>query len=277
MNFSSVRTTLLLSTFAACGGGGDVADEAPPAEETPSVGQPAAETNAAVTQEPGAGAADSSDLETLTGQILITGTAQMEFVTLQIDGGGAGNLSGELSSELGRLSGAMVSVEGSRTAATPLEGFEATAYEVMSIDGQQPSVGILQERDGAFTIAGAETVGLTGVPGRAPGPGGGQGVGGRAPNRLRDYRYRATGSFESRKALPQRGTPPRPRLAAGASPHPERVRRGDRRPIVPALRRDACGDPTDRLGSARSPTRRLGHYRQAVRQPTINAAQCDTA
>ena len=99
-----------------------------------------------------------------TGQILITGTAQMEFVTLQIDGGGAGNLSGELSSELGRLSGAMVSVEGSRTAATPLEGFEATAYEVMSIDGQQPSVGILQERDGAFTIAGAETVGLTGVP-----------------------------------------------------------------------------------------------------------------
>ncbi len=75
------------------------------------------------------------------------------------------NLSGMLLPELRRLSGAMVSVQGSRTAASPLEGFEAMAYEVTSIDGQRPSVGILRERDGAFTIAGAETVRLTtGVP-----------------------------------------------------------------------------------------------------------------
>ena len=166
MNSSRVRTTLLLSTLAAaaCGGGGDVADERPSAEETPSGEQPAAETDQAVAQGSPAGATDSVDLETLTGRILITGTAQLEFVTLQIDGGGSVNLGGALSSELRQLSGAMVSVEGSRTGASPLEGFEATAYEVTSIDGQRPSVGILQERDGGFTIAAAETVRLAGIP-----------------------------------------------------------------------------------------------------------------
>ena len=50
---------------------------------------------------------DSVDLERLTGRVLITGTARMEFVTLQIDGGGAVNLSGVLRPELQRLSGAM--------------------------------------------------------------------------------------------------------------------------------------------------------------------------
>ena len=39
-----------------------------------------------------------------------------------------------------------------------------TAYEVMSINGQRPSVGILQELDGGFTITGADPVRLTGVP-----------------------------------------------------------------------------------------------------------------
>jgi len=151
---------LVCLVVAACGGGGggDVADE------TPSGSQPAADSDQAVAQESDADAVDSVDLERLTGRVLITGTAQMEFVTLQIDGGGAVNLSGVLRPELQRLSGAMVSVQGSRTAAGPVEGFEAVAYEVTSIDGQRPSVGILQELDGGFTIAGAETVRLAGVP-----------------------------------------------------------------------------------------------------------------
>ena len=157
---SSLRSVFLVVAFlaAACSGGDDAADE------TLSREQPAADADQAVAQEPGADAVDSVDLERLTGRVLITGTAQMEFVTLQIDGGGAVNLSGVLRPELQRLSGAMVSVQGSRTAAGPLEGFEATAYEVTSIDGQRPSVGILQELDGGFTIAGPETVRLAGVP-----------------------------------------------------------------------------------------------------------------
>ena len=165
MNLSSLPTTLLLGTLllgttmaAACGGSGDAPDEMPPMEE------PAAGAGAAEAQGPGQGATDSGDSERLTGQVLITGTAQMDFVTLQIDGGGAVNLSGALLPELRRLAGAMVSVQGSRTAATPLEGFEATAYEVTSIDGQRPSVGILEERDGGFTIVGAETVRLNAIP-----------------------------------------------------------------------------------------------------------------
>ena len=159
MNSSGLRNTLVLGAFvaAACGGRDELADEAPAGD------QPAADADGGVAQESQAGAADSVDLESLTGQVLVTGTAQMEFVTLQIDGGGAVNMGGVLLPELRRLSGAMVSVRGSRTTATPLEGFEATAYEVTSIDGQRPSVGILQERDGEFTIAGAETVRLTGV------------------------------------------------------------------------------------------------------------------
>ena len=159
MNFPGTRIAFVLAAFvaAACGDGGDVADETPQAD------QPVADTGAAVAQESGADTADSVELERLTGQVLVTGTAQMQFVTLQIDGGGSVNLSGELLPELRRLSGAMLSVQGSRTAATPLEGFAATAYEVTSIDGERPSVGILQERDGEFTIAGAETVRLNAI------------------------------------------------------------------------------------------------------------------
>ena len=166
MNSYRLRTTLVLVCLvvAACGGGGGGDDGSDVADETPSGGQPAADSDQAVAQESDADATDSLDLEELTGRILITGTAQIEFVTLQIDGGGAVNLSGVLRPELERLSGAVVSVQGSRTAAGPLEGFEATAYEVTSIDGQRPSVGILQERDGGFTIAGLETVRLAGVP-----------------------------------------------------------------------------------------------------------------
>ena len=163
-NSSGLRATLVLGALvlgslvaAACGGGGDVADEAPSGEQP----QPQAETDAAVAQESEADATDSGDLERLTGRILITGTAQMESVTLQIDGGGSVNLSGALRPELQRLSGAMVSVQGSRTGASPREGFEVAEYEVTSIDGQRPSVGILEERDGGFTITGAETVRLT--------------------------------------------------------------------------------------------------------------------
>ncbi len=163
MNSSGFRTGLVLVALvvSACGGRNDVADEAQPGD------QRAADTGAAATQEraePGAGRADAVDLEQLSGQVMVTGTAQMEFVTLQIDGGGSVNLSGELLPELRRLSGANVSVLGTRKPATPLEGFEAASYEVTSIDGQRPSVGILEERDGVFTLAGAETVRLTGVP-----------------------------------------------------------------------------------------------------------------
>ncbi len=159
------RATLLLGCLvvAACGGGGGGDDDGGDvADETQPEGQPAADSDQTA-QEPGTDATDSVDLERLSGRVLITGTAQMESVTLQIDGGGAVNLSGVLRPELQRLSGAMVSVQGSRTAAGPLEGFEAVAYEVTSIDGQRPSVGILQELDGGFTITGAETVRLAGV------------------------------------------------------------------------------------------------------------------
>ena len=163
MNSSRFRTRLVLGALvvSACGGRSDVADAVPPGD------QPPADTGAAVAQEraePVAGPADTVKLEQLSGQVMVTGTAQMEFVTLQIDGGGSVNLSGALLPELRRLSGANVTVRGTWKPATPLEGFEPASYEVTSIDGQRPSVGILEERDGEFTLAGAETVRLTGVP-----------------------------------------------------------------------------------------------------------------
>ena len=165
MNSVCLRTALVLGTLvaAACGGRDDVADETAP-EDQPAAGADAAGAQGSdASAEPGPDAAAAADLESLNGQVLVTGTAQIEFVTLQIDGGGAVNLSGALLPELRQLSGAMVNVQGSRTTAAP-PGFDATAYEVTSIDGQRPSVGLLQERDGGFTIAGAESVRLTGIP-----------------------------------------------------------------------------------------------------------------
>ena len=84
MNFSGLRTALVLGAIvaAACGGRTDSSDETPPGD------QPAADTGTVGAQESGADTPDAAvDLERLTGQVLVTGTAQIEFVTLQIDGG----------------------------------------------------------------------------------------------------------------------------------------------------------------------------------------------
>lgn len=105
--------------------------------------------------------ADSLDTEQLSGKILLTGTAHQEFISLDIEGGDFVNLGGPLLSELRNLSGAKVSVHGRRTTATPLIGFEVTSYEVLSIHGKKPTVGILLESDGEFTVAGARLTGVS--------------------------------------------------------------------------------------------------------------------
>ena len=160
MNRCDFPARLVLSALIVCACGGGRNREGGPEPRGGLV------TNTAVqgtqVDEPLVAPADSAD-ERLAGQVLITGTERMEFVTLQMEAGGAVNLSGPLLSELRRLTGAMVAVRGARKAGTPFEEFEVTAYDVTSIDGRRPSVGILEERDGALILVGVQSVRLTGV------------------------------------------------------------------------------------------------------------------
>ena len=123
----------------ACGGSTDRLEQAPRGREAP------------------------ADIEELAGKILITGSEPVVFVTLRIEGESSVTLLGPLLPELRRLSGATVRVRGVRKAAPPFGGFEATSYEITSIDGARPFVGVLQERNSELAIVGAESIRLSGV------------------------------------------------------------------------------------------------------------------
>jgi predicted small secreted protein len=103
--------------------------------------------------------------DTLTGQLAITGADPLTFVTLQPEGRRAVQLTGGYESELRNLAGAVVRVQG-RPTAGPLPGpaLEVSAYDIVSIDGQRPRVGVLQAAGGEYRLAGAEPVRLVGVP-----------------------------------------------------------------------------------------------------------------
>jgi hypothetical protein len=126
-------------------------DTAPPAVRTPT---------------PGAAPPAGPAPDTMTGQLAVTGAAPMTFVTLQPEEGRrAVQLTGGYEQELRNLAGAVVRVEGRRTAG-PLPGpaIEVAAYVIVSIDGQRPWVGMLQVVDGDYRLAGAEPARLLGVP-----------------------------------------------------------------------------------------------------------------
>jgi hypothetical protein len=102
--------------------------------------------------------------ERVTGRVAITGNEPVTELTLLMDSGGSLRLLGDLSGELRALAGATVGVSGRRTNAGPSAGFTVVQYEVLSIDGQRPVVGIVTARDGRVLLVGAEEVELVGVP-----------------------------------------------------------------------------------------------------------------
>jgi hypothetical protein len=110
-------------------------------------------------------AAPAAAVQTLTGQLAVSGAEPMTFVTLQPEGGRAVQLLGPFESELRRLAGAVVTVEG--TAATgrmPGPALTVQRYELVSVEGQRPYVGVLEAAGGEYRLAGAPALRLLGVP-----------------------------------------------------------------------------------------------------------------
>jgi hypothetical protein len=84
-------------------------------------------------------------IERLQGRLLETGPDPMVGVTLQLEDGSSVNLIGDLESELHRLSGATVAVTGRRRTDHPTLGtFAVHRYEILSIEGVKPEVGIIE-------------------------------------------------------------------------------------------------------------------------------------
>ena len=100
----------------------------------------------------------------LTGQVSVGGLAGQQVTSLQVEGGKPARLVGPLEGELQRLNSATVWVAGAPVA-SPANGFAVTRYDVVSIDGAKPLVGITLDRAGAMWLATAtDTVKLTAAP-----------------------------------------------------------------------------------------------------------------
>ncbi len=92
------------------------------------------------------------------GQDTVSGTVRQDgnlpFVRTLIDDGDEGIfVTGDLDSEIARLSGADVRATGTFTeGGQPGRYIDASSYEIVSIDGAEPAVGILNESDGAYYL-----------------------------------------------------------------------------------------------------------------------------
>jgi len=107
----------------------------------------------------------STAIETLNGRIVITGP-DPGVVTLQMADGSSVNLVGDFERELHNVSGATVLVEGRRTRDDPTLGtFDVYGYEISSIDGAKPEVGIFESYDTSwFLLVDDKPVALADVP-----------------------------------------------------------------------------------------------------------------
>jgi hypothetical protein len=101
--------------------------------------------------------------ETMEGSIRIAGADPLPMVMLRPAAGGPEvQLTGDLARELMRLSGVTVSVTG--TMGTGMQGLNVTEYDVTSVQGRRPTVGVIVSRDGGLWLEGDTTVRLTNPP-----------------------------------------------------------------------------------------------------------------
>lgn len=96
--------------------------------------------------------------------MFVTGAVPLVSVVLRPASGGTVNLVGQLKSELRRLAGATVAVEGIRKGAGAAAELDVRGYEVLLVDGQEPRVGVLADTGGAMRLLGKDTVELSPVP-----------------------------------------------------------------------------------------------------------------
>jgi hypothetical protein len=115
---------------------------------TPKTGTPSAPNPA-----PSATPTPTPSETVLTGKVAVGGLASDQRTTLQIEGGTPTRLTGPLEPELRRLNAATVWVTGAPTAGPPNAAFAVSRYEIVSIEGIKPVVGVLTSRDGATWVA----------------------------------------------------------------------------------------------------------------------------
>lgn len=142
----------------------------------------AAETSAAPTPAPAApapapptGAPVSQPGDTtVEGTVRSVGSVPMVRTVVQTNDGGY-VVTGPLTKELGELTGATVRIVGKIGRAAPPPppmAIEVHHYTLLEVGGAKPHVGTLLSRDGAWWLAGTDTVKLGGVPADFPGKAG---------------------------------------------------------------------------------------------------------
>lgn len=100
----------------------------------------------------------------LEGRLRLAGSDPNVMVMLQPAAGGPEvQLTGEHLGELERLSGIDVSVVGSLSTA-PRRTVDVASYQIQSVNGRRPSVGVVVSRGGAFWLEGDTSVRLSIVP-----------------------------------------------------------------------------------------------------------------
>ncbi len=97
------------------------------------------------------------------GKVVITGSEPATAVQLA-GSDGSMELAGTLEPELRRLAGAGVAVQGSLEGRRPMQRLEVRSYEILDIDGEVPSTGVIQTRDGQLWLAGEDTLKLIEPP-----------------------------------------------------------------------------------------------------------------
>jgi hypothetical protein len=99
----------------------------------------------------------------LRGKVVVTGSEPSTSVMLV---GNEGNveLVGDLEPEMRRLAGAGLLVRGSLQGSRPGQTLEVRDYEIMDIDGEVPSTGVLRNQNGRLWLTGKDTLELSGAP-----------------------------------------------------------------------------------------------------------------
>ena len=144
----------------SCGGGSE--DTPATANADRGDGAQPAEGGSGMTEE--VGGAELSSLLEFTGPVTSGGIEGMRMVNLRAEDGTSVGLVGDLAAELARLSGAVLTVRGNEAPAPADRGLDVTEYEVVSVNGETPSVGVLERRDGVYWLGSDPGVRLMGVP-----------------------------------------------------------------------------------------------------------------
>ena len=97
------------------------------------------------------------------GKVVVTGTETSSSVKL-VGTNTNVELVGDLEPELRRLAGASLLVRGSLQGPGPAQTLEVSDYEIVDIDGEVPSTGILRNRNGQLWLIRKDTLELVGAP-----------------------------------------------------------------------------------------------------------------